>query len=312
MMKPKNKKHGQESPKTRGFGFVSLSWQPALIFSPLTHLAQGPLWTPSVFHQDFSRVPSQDWGNLIGSAHLPFSLSLFLSLSFSPSSLSLFAAYVFNIFNEWVIFLNIYFIFFMSRVKRSDLGALSVESKCHETSSLCPYPGSGSPQKVTGALVCISQKRTAFTLVANSLKISAIRSRNLLLTYDVHLQWICRDSAVPSLGTQTNRGSSELQQGIRGGGIHTGSSMGQPRSEGQHFYLQTFVQNWSYNCGGARKCGRAQIFGKKQMSLPRHHFGRGREAKWVRSLFRHRRSSTHPLQLLELWKLKWTPASQEE
>lgn len=73
--------------------------------------------------------------------------------------------------------------------------------------------------------------------------------------------------------------------------------MGQPRSEGQHFYLQPFVQNWSYNCGGARKCGRA---GKKQMSLPRYHLGRGREAKWVGSLFRH--SSTHLLQLLELQK----------
>lgn len=102
MMKPKDKKHSQESPKTRGFCCVFLSWRDCSNLSPLM-LLKAPFGHISVPHQDFSGAPSQDWGNLIGSAHLPSFLSLFffLYLSLSPSfplSQSLFATYVFNIF----------------------------------------------------------------------------------------------------------------------------------------------------------------------------------------------------------------------
>lgn len=183
----KGKKHSQESPETRGFCFVFLSLQACSNLSPLTYLAQRPLWLPSHISPGLFRgiIKRLEWSDWLSSPSLP--LSFFLSLlPSSPPSLSLCATYVFNIFNEWVIVLKTHFMFFICqtgviwRLSWPRANAMKhLPCVLSHAQILCR-------ESITHALVYIQEGR-GFPLAANSLKILSTWNRIYLLLM-IHVQ----------------------------------------------------------------------------------------------------------------------------
>ena len=130
---PRARSTARKNQKQGGFVLFSFLGSLALIFLRLLILLKAPFSYFPMSHQTPQRRHHKTKQS-DGLSSPPSSLSLFFFLyPFLPPSLLPHLSWplnVFNIFNEWVLFLKRYFIFFMSSVKRSDLGALAAKSKC--------------------------------------------------------------------------------------------------------------------------------------------------------------------------------------